>query len=330
MPKYSTAMSDVLDVLIVGCGRIAGGFDEDGGTSVRTHAGAYRAHRGFRVVACVDPDPARREAFMDHWTIPSGYDDIDGARRAGITFDIASICSPTQQHAADIEHLLAFGIKAVFCEKPIAPSLDAASAAVAACEKAAVRLAVNHPRRWDRRVQALREELAAGRWGAVRSAVGLYTNGVLNNGSHLIDLVLFLLGPATVIAVGPGHHDGFDDDPTVDALLALASGGVVHLVGGDARDFTVFELTIVTERGVIALEDSGFVLRIRHVEPSARFAGYRTLDSGTVETTGLDDALVCAVDNLRDAVRHGAALASDGRSALAAQEICDELRARAA
>ena len=55
-------MPEVLSALIIGCGDIAGGYDEAGDErAVRTHAGAYRAHPNFCVTACIDPDDQRRQ-----------------------------------------------------------------------------------------------------------------------------------------------------------------------------------------------------------------------------------------------------------------------------
>ena len=45
---------------------------------------------------------------------------------------------------------------------------------------------VNYTRQWDPSVSRLIEEVRGDRWGAVRSAVGHYNKGVLNNGGHLV------------------------------------------------------------------------------------------------------------------------------------------------
>lgn len=323
-------MSEPLDVLIVGCGRIAGGFDEEGGGPVRSHAGAYRAHGGFRLAACVEPDPERRTAFMAAWDVPQGFATLEEALGSGVAFDVASLCAPTPEHVAALEALLAARPRAVLCEKPVTGDLDATRRLVAAFAEAGVPLAVNHLRRFDGRVRTLKDELAAGDWGAVRSVVGLYNKGVLNNGSHMVDLIHLLFGPVAPVAVAGAREDGVPGDPTVDAVLRLDDGTPVHLVGADARDYAVFELSIVAEAGLLALCDSGFRLVTRRTRPSPRFAGYRDLGDGTVEATGLDEAMVAAVANLHDAVCEGVALWSDGASALAAQETCERLRSMAA
>jgi len=322
----SDNVSKILDVLMIGCGQIAGGFDEGNPDSARSHAGAYRRHTGFRITACVDPDVTRRKAYMAHWGVPEGFDRLDDANAAEITFDVVSVCSPTEQHADDLMMLLKSQPRAVFCEKPIAEDIGAARDLVAAFEAAKIPLAVNHLRRWDARLAKLREEVAAGDWGEIRSAVGLYTKGILNNGTHLVDLMQFLLGPMNIVASGPRREDGYPGDPTVDAILTLANGATAHLVGGDSRDYALFELTIITEKGVIALEEAGYTIRIRTVRDSARYAGYRELDNAAISQSGLEDAMTNAVTDLYNAVQNGKQTASTGRSALAAHELCEQLR----
>ena len=67
-------MPEVLSALIIGCGDIAGGYDEAGDErAVRTHAGAYRAHPNFCVSACIEPDVQSRQQFMAFLGLSYGY-----------------------------------------------------------------------------------------------------------------------------------------------------------------------------------------------------------------------------------------------------------------
>lgn len=314
-------------VLIVGCGQIAGGFDaqRDPGLPPLTHAGAYRRHGGFEIAACVEPDAARRAAFMQRWNVPAGYDDVAAAAASG-PFDVVSLCSPTAAHGPQVLQALALAPRLIFCEKPLAPTLAEAEALVAQCAEANVALAVNHTRRWAPDLWRLADELAAGTWGAVRSAVGTYNKGVLNNGSHLIDLLQMLLGPLQLRHAGTPVADHWPDDPTIPAVLSTADGVPVHLATAHAADCAHFELQLVTERGVIAMEDGGQQWRVRRVVASPHFAGYRSLDAGTLREGAYLQATGLAVANLHDTLQHGTPLRSTGSSALAAQRLCDQIR----
>ena len=312
-------------VLIIGCGHIAGGWDaaRDADAPPLTHAGAYAQHPAFRIAACVEPDAARRQACMQRWSVPQGAASVQQLHGR---FDVVSICSPTALHAEHLRAALALQPRLIFCEKPLTPRVDESAALVAACRDAGVLLAVAHNRRWDPSVERLATELASGRWGALRSAVGSYNKGVLNNGSHLIDLLQRLLGPLQLLAAGPAAADHGADDPSVSALLRTTQGVPVHLVTGHAEDYALFELQLVTSRACITMEDGGQAWRVRERTPSAHFAGYHVLDAGTREGGQVLHSTRLAVDNLHAVLAGRAALASSGDSALAAQRLCEQIR----
>jgi len=316
----------MLRVLIVGCGKIAGGFDAERPASAPplTHAGAYWRHGGFRLVGCVEPDEARRTAFMQRWSVEKGFDSIAAAASAG-PYEVVSLCTPTALHASHVGDVLALRPRLLFCEKPVTASADTTAAAVQACAAIGMQLAVNHNRRWAADVVRLRDELAAGQWGAVRSAIGIYNKGVLNNGSHLVDLLQMLLGPLQLVATGTPLYDHWSDDPTVPALLKTAAGVPVTLNAAHAADYAVFELQLFTERGLVAMEDGGASWRMRRIVGSPHFKGYRVLDGGTRTNGEYLASTLAAVHNIHATLEQGAALASTGATALAAQALCEQM-----
>lgn len=326
--------SKPLSVLIVGCGAIAGGYDARRRKGAKasgtfTHAGAYLAHGGYRLAACVEPNAKRRKAFMARFGVARGFASLGECLEAGLAFDVASVCAPTPTHAAVLETLLAFPVRAAFAEKPLTGSPSDSRRIVAAYAKAGRPLAVNYFRRFDPAMRALKREIAAGAWGRVHGAIGYYGKGIFNCGSHLIDLLGYLWGPLAARAVLGHIDDHVPGDPTLDAVLEGPGGGLVHLVATDSRAFFDFELQITADKGRITIEEQGQRLRVRRVRPSPLFAGYRVLDSGKCRPTGFGTALLEAVGNLHRCLGRGEALLSDGQSALAAEEACVALLALA-
>ncbi len=325
-----TEIADKLRVLMIGCGNIAGNFDVDTrlGTAPRTHAGAYRAHGGFSIDACVEPDTKKRAAFMHRWGVAHGYADIADVvdvRNNG-AFDVISICSPTTSHYIDAITALALGPRLLFCEKPICTNLVQAADVVRRCASQEILLAVNHNRRWDPELVRLRRELGSGEWGALRSVSCHYNKGVLNNGSHMIDLLQDLLGPLELCYVGAPVDDHTPDDPTVPAVLQTDDGVLISLNAGHAADYTLFEIQLTTERGVISMEDGGIRWRRRIAAPSQQFVGYRALPDGEFRVGEYLQTMSNAVANIYAALRTGSALASSGLTALATQKICECMR----
>jgi len=317
-----------LSVLIIGAGAIAGGYDAERRQGPPlTHAGAFSADPRFRLAAVVEPDATRREAFQTRWSIPVGGATV--ADLAAEPFDVVCVCSPTEHHAAHIEAALALKPRLIFAEKPAARTAAEAERLVQAAESAGVALAINYTRRWDAEVARVADELRGGRWGAVRSAVGVYTKGVVHNGGHMIDLLRRLLGELELRSTGAPSHDFWQDDPTVPAALVSGAGVPVHLIPGHAGDYALFELTLVTEQGLIQMLDGGMGWRVRPAGDSAHFPGYRALEPGETRPGGYPLAMTNAVDNIARALIQGEPLACTGRDAVAAQRLCEQIRDRA-
>ncbi|CAK0771882.1 GFO_IDH_MocA domain-containing protein [Gammaproteobacteria bacterium] len=321
----------MLSVLIVGCGNIAGGFDLDRmGTAMPfTHAGAYTRHGGFVLKACVEPDTAKREAFMRRWSVSQGFGTMEEVLATEMRFDVISICSPTAAHYQDVLSALPMAPRLIFCEKPVTSSLARTGELIARGAERSVLLAVNYTRRWDPAVVRLAYELRAGVWGAVRSVAGVYNKGVLNNGSHLIDLLHLLLGKLVLCHVSPPIHDMLADDPSIPAVFSAPGDVTVQLNCGNARDFSLFELQLVTEKGVITMEEGGMYWRIRTVVSSPHFSGYRALEEGVRQPGDLGLAMLGAVSQIHEVLLNGGILSSTGANALEAQQLCEELHYRA-
>lgn len=319
--------SHPLRILIIGCGNMAGGFDagRPADAPPLTHAGAFARHGGFALLACVDPDETRRTEFAARWNVPRNAASVAdlGAHRGD--FDIISICSPTALHPEHLAAALELEPRLIFCEKPVTPGLAQTETWVQACEARGILLAINHTRRWAPDVRRLANELAGGAWGRIRSVVGHYNKGILNNGGHMIDLLHLLLGPLELVQAGQPSWDFWDADPTVPAMLQ-AGDVPISLNVAHAADYAHFELQLITEKGIVTMEDGGMNWRVRRAVASPYFKGYHALDEGTRTAGQYPLAMLAAATNLHAALTNGEALASDGRSALAAQRICEQIR----
>jgi predicted dehydrogenase len=326
----SVASTDLapLQVLIVGCGNIAGGFDQgrSEGYLPYTHAGAYSRDGRFDLAACVEPDDKRRSEFMVAWGVPAGFRSIEEALDSGNQFDVISICSPTDCHAHDLEIASRLSPKLIFCEKALTASVVETKRLVAECAQLNIPLAVNYTRRWDTEVIKLQADMQSGRWGSLRSAVGYYNKGIANNGSHMLDLLHLLIGPMDIVKAGKPIDDFFADDPTLPVWLEGPQGVPVLLACGHAEDYAIFELQLVFSQGTVTMEEGGMFWRERRVQDSETFKGYRMLEAGVRRAGQYPSAMLNAIDNIYRAITHGDPLASTGESALAAQCVCEQIK----
>lgn len=323
--------SNPLPVLIVGCGNIAGVFDQwrPHNDWPYTHAGAYIRDGRFSLAVCVEPDDKRRNDFMAAWGVPVGFRTIEEVLDSGFNFDVISLCSPTPCHAHDIEIALRLKPKLIFCEKPVTPSLIETERLVKECRNNDILLSVNYSRRFDPDVSTLQADMREGRWGHLHSVVGIYNKGILNNGSHMLDLLNLLVGSMEIVKVGKPIYDFFSSDPTIPVWLEGANGLSVQLACGHAKDYAIFELQLVFSLGVLTMEEGGMFWRERRAKDSATFKGYRVLDEGVRRAGAYPRAMLHALDNIYHAIYQGKPLASTGESALAAQRICELIKQQA-
>ena len=323
-------MPNPLSVLIIGCGDIAGGYDVAGDDqAIRSHAGAYRRDDRFRVTACIDPDQDRLGEFMTRWGVPAGFPHLTACKAAGYSFDVASVCVPTAYHGAVLLELLDMPLRAVLAEKPLTGDLVQSQQIVNAYAAAGRPLAVNFLRRFDPVLARLRIEIEAGKWGRLQSASAHYSKGILNCGSHAIDLLQYFFGSLRPVSVSDVIDDYQPSDPTLSARLETWDGAPVQLVGCDSRMFFLFEIDLVMERGRISLEDLGNRVRHRSIRQHPLFLQLSTLDDGLWTETQLPIALANVVGELYEHVINDKPLVSDGVSAVATEEVCATLLAMA-
>lgn len=319
--------AQTLHVLIIGCGNIAGIFDQSRSPDELplTHAGAFSRDQRFTIDACVEPDDHRRKEFMDAWGIPEGFRTIDELTKKGQEFDIISICSPTKNHKHDLEKSISLNPKLIFCEKPVTLLFSETQGLVKECHKANILFAVNYTRRWDPDIRELQADIQAGHRGELRSMIGTYNKGILNNGSHMLDLLHILVGPVEVIKVGRALHDYFSDDPSIPVWLEAEQGLPIQLACGDAGDYAHFELQLIFATGVLAMEEGGMFWRERIAVDNDSFIGYRKLDEGERRAGRYPQSMLNALDNIYNAIYQQEPLASTGETALAAQCLSEQI-----
>jgi predicted dehydrogenase len=322
------SVNNPLAVLVVGCGNIAGIFDQDrlGSSLPFTHAGAYSSDERFTLVACVDPDDSRRIKFMDFWGVAYGFRTIADVLNSDVQFDVVSICSPSDCHAHDLEIALRLKPKLIFCEKPVTTSLMETKKLVDACRDNKILLAVNYSRRFDPDVLILKADMYNEKWGELRSVVGYYNKGLLNNGSHMIDLLHLLIGSMKIVKVGESVQDFFQNDLTVPVWLEGPKGVPINIACGYAADYSIFEIQFVFSRGMLTMEDGGLFWRERRVVDSNTFKGYRVLNEGVRRAGKYPSAMKQSVDNIYRAITKGEPLISSGDSALLAQQMCEKIK----
>src|SRR2546428_12565169 len=203
------------NVCLVGLGRI--GVRGFGDPDIETHSEAILAHPHLKLCVGVDTSEDARRAFQTATGVRA-YAALADALKAERP-QIVSICTPQSTHMLLTEIAYATITGVVIGEKPMAESVPQCERMIAAA--AGRPLLIAHQRRYERRHRYLRSLLKRGVLGKPMSGIGNFSGDYLNNGTHAVDTMRFLLGDDTPFSIRRRMGDIFS------AWVGCEQGSVV-------------------------------------------------------------------------------------------------------
>jgi predicted dehydrogenase len=313
---------------IIGLGQIGNLFDEDPKRKeIWTHAGAYLALPNVTLTAGADSDEDRRRRFLYRSVTANAYVDYRSMLLAE-NLHILSVCTPTALHYDMVLAGVRAGVRAIFCEKPLAATPEQAAEMVEACQAAGVLLAVNHTRRWEPIYVRAKQFVQEGAIGRIEAIVGYYPGKVFTMGTHLFDLMRFFGGDVQwVCGQSPDPRIASDEEGSLSGQVQFRSGATGCIVSGWDRTNHVFELDLVGSAGRLRLSGDGASMDLCRFEESPRYSGYRELAPDCEVRGGIRDGqprvsrLVTAMRDVIDCVGSGKQPACSGQDGLAAVDI---------
>jgi predicted dehydrogenase len=280
MVQVQGSKEGAIRLALVGCGQIG-----------RLHAERIVADGRAAIVALCDPLPANAARLQAEFardarlftTVEELLDDFPGGEK----FDVAVICTPTNQHFEQVELLRARGIN-VLCEKPLADRRDRIVALIERSRNQGPELSVAYQRRCWSVYRTLRREVQSGRHGPVLSLTahvaerwqqtigGTWRDDpnfnpggfVGDAGSHKIDMVFFVTGlaPREVFAHSDRRGSRVEIVTTVSARLENDVALAMSFVGDNQHfreDFHVH----CAEADLLYRDGRLFIARQNKIEP---------------------------------------------------------------
>jgi len=307
---------------IVGLGQVGMLFDQDSRRSgVWTHFTAYERLPGqFDLVAVCDRDSERLSMALQRRPSLHGYMEM-GEMLEREALDVVSLCTPPDLHASQIQRC-AGRVRAVICEKPLALSMEEAEGAVAACKGAGTWLAVNYYKRFADRMPDARRALVEQRVGRVKIVNALFCGPLDAVGSHMLDLLRFLLGEIVPLGRPAVAGDRWC------LSFRSADGALVQVQNAGPREEFVFECDILGDAGRLRLLNNGTDLELYRYHASPRYSGYRELHPEVLprESPG-ERFLPIFLETAEVLAGQRTNLTSDGANALRTQRVIDAVEA---
>jgi len=257
---------------------------------------------GARIVSVYDPEHAALAVDEFEAVAAPSLE----ALCASEDIDAVIVASPNWAHREAVV-LAARAGKDIFCEKPMALSYEDCSAMVDAARDAGVLLMSGHVMNFMNGVRLAKRLIAEGELGDV-----LFCRAVRNgweepqpsiswkkrrelSGGHLyhhiheLDVVQFIMGPATTVTMAGGNlaHAGEqfgDEDDILLITLEFADGRLATLEYGSAFRWPEHHLLIQGTRGAILLDMQRAGVTVRYPDREERHLLHRTAEEDAQRT----------------------------------------------
>lgn len=257
-----------LGAAVLGCGSIG-----------PLHAEALAGVEGAHLVAVGDVRAERAHSLASRYEVAacSSIDELLALPEV----DLVCVCTPSGTHG-ELGAQAARAGKHVVLEKPVDVDLGAADGVIAACAAEGVVLSVISQHRFDAGVMALKEALGRGELGPVvlaearawwyraqsyydsdswRGTAALDGGALMNQGVHLVDLLIHLLGPvSSVYARGKTAAHKMECEDLALVSMEFESGVLGNLCVTTASYPGAAETLAVTGSSATVVLEAGSVL----------------------------------------------------------------------
>ena len=284
----------MFNAAVIGLGNIGFQFSLDPKRKETwSHVSAYEKCEKIKLVAAVEIDHSREQIFKNqHPTIPV-YKSISDLFKTH-QIDIVSICTPTKIHFSIFNEIIRHPIKAIFCEKPLASTIEEAKEILNTTKDKNIVLAVNHTRRWDSNYILAKNLIEEGRIGKIKAVNAFYPSQIYNIGTHLFDTIRMLIqkDPETVGGISFNLED---PDPSISGWVRFKNHIPCTVISTGKREDLIFEIDIIGNEGRIRILENGERIECYSFIESSRYSGYRELSPIRVEPTLKRDRFLEAI-----------------------------------
>lgn len=286
---------------IVGIGNIAWRFDHARGNDdrIQTHASAFIHNSRTLLVAGCSPDSADRDSFSAAFSLPAfaGLDELLDQEKP----DIVSICSPVDYHYEQVRSCLQHKVPMVWLEKPAAIFLEEIDALIEVMEKEkSSTVLVNFQRRYAEAYEKLHFVYQKKPMGDCQQIQVQYSRGLEANGSHLLDMLFYIVGNRASYDL---HWVSTHGDPENPSFAMVLENGVEIMVSGLTLPYHCIDLALVLENGRVSVLQGGMKALTEVKIEHELFPGFFRLQDSTenlISPAGLDNCMTNALKDLID------------------------------
>ena len=316
-------MSKIFNVLIIGAGNIGALYDNPQSNNILTHAHAFKKHIGFKLLGFVDVNLQKAQKAAVLWDAEAFSTLEEAFLKRDI--DVVVVAVSDEYHYSVLKELSSHCIKLVYTEKPLTKTVVEGSEIIDLFKKEKIPVIINYSRRFVPEFLSLKTQIKSNSFGKFLNGSGYYGKGTLHNGSHMVDLLLFLFENIKKTKTVSQIFDHYIDDPSCSAILTTESGGHFFMQAIDCRHYSVFELDLFFEKKRVRILESGFKIEYFDVSDNLIYSGYHDLKKVKSIDTNLINAISYASNSIYKFLTTGLNSPSLVDDSLLAQRICSAI-----
>ena len=251
------------NVLIVGCGKIAGYYDELETlkeVNSYSHSAAYYLHSEFNIEGYVDRNIKKAEFLAEKFKCAYFSDDLKESL-IRIKPAVVSVCTPDNSHYEVVLEILKseYTPKIIFLEKPAFSSSEQFQHILALIKNKNIRIVVNQTRRFENYTNKLKGLIKEKRFGDIIRIDGWYYSGWMHNGVHFIDTITYLMNEKLSDAKVLRFDDSpYENDFNIDLILYSNESNIPVCINCfDEKYYQLFEFDLKFSNARIRIEDFG-------------------------------------------------------------------------
>lgn len=308
---------------IIGCGRPWRSEGATGFGQGHVHAAGYEASPYCQIVAAADIKPENLEAFCQEHHVPNGYADYK-EMLAQEKLDLVSVTLWPHLHAPVVIDVAQSPqpVRAIHCEKPMAPTWSEAQKMVQACANKNIQLTFHHQRRFGKPFRKAKELLDGGAIGQLQR-IEAFTSNLFDWGTHWFDM-MFMYNNEEPAEWVIGQIDARGGHPVFGAMVEgqglsywkWKNGVYGLMITGHGGESACNNRLIGTQGEIEVGVNNGPEIRYRNVE-----TGYRWQDLDVGGKIHGRDHDIAAIIDVVDALRTGREPELSARRAIQSTEL---------
>jgi predicted dehydrogenase len=314
------------NVLIIGAGNIASGYDSPVSNLFLTHAHAFIKHPGFNLVGFVDTDLNTAQSASIKWDTRY-FLNLDEAFTCYPDIHVVCIAVPDHLHFDLLKQVSNYRPKLVFTEKPLTDTLEQAYFIEKLYKELDIPLLINFKRAFIPEILQVINRVKQNEFGEFKNCFGLYNRGFKHNGSHLLDLIIRFTGckELKLLEVFDSLSDYSVTDLSYSIVAYTENDATVIMKSFCGTEYPIFELDLHFTSGRIRLFNTGEKLEIYRVQPSSAFSGFQFIQPKYVVDSSIHQSMLYAADNIFNYLSKGKSLAVSISDGIHVMQLTDQI-----